>query len=598
MRTVPLFSLLFALLAALLVWPTDTEARGPVTKPQGKQRGLVELGRRLFFEPVLSRTGQRSCASCHHPEHGFSDPAAFSDDDIGRTLRHSQTVIDSAFNPNAHWDGEFRTIEALVTARVGLPQGARGSGYGRSPTPLTPGHSSLPDPQDRPKTDTADGDVITSRDPDLDRKLAQLARGQNVLEQHGRYADAMRDTFGDTSITRARVARAIAAYCRSIVHTESAYDNWKAGEVTALSASAKRGMALFRGRAGCAQCHTLAPYDRRSRLPAGRRAAFTDLQFHNTGLAWRETHQDVPIVASDDETPRGFVFSDPGRGRLTGASKERRAFKTPTLRDVTRRGPFMHDASFDSLEGVIRYYAGGGSKDPEQDPRIRPFEVTDADVSDLLAFLKALESSTRPGLAETPYRARPGKTRLRFVDADGEPLAGLAVRLVPAGDRLPSETAPQGAVSLVTGAKGWLEYAPRAHTHMRIVLPGDVRPEGGVWVPDACSKATVRVPVRGHATVAVLVNKGRTLPETIHAEHVGGLRFEGHDATRTMLTRTHVLEAEDHRILRYRGWMRTDVPATVTFALPGTKTEGLLTLDAKTPLRLDLRRSTDTRTPD
>ena len=111
-------------------------------------------------------------------------------------------------------------------------------------------------------------------------------------------------------------------------------------------------------------------------------------------------------------------------------------------------------------------------------------------------------------------------------------------------------------------------------------------------MPDSCARAIVKLPVRGYATVAVLVNKGRTLPETIYAEHRGALRFEGHEVPRTVLTRTHVIEAKNHRMLRYRGWMRTDVPAKVTFDLPGRKAtaDEALTLDPKQPLRLDLRR--------
>lgn len=586
------WSLSLTLCVGLLCAPEPGEARGQrVEVPlRGKQRALVEVGRRLFFEPVLSRTGRRSCASCHDPDHGFSDPSPFSDDDVGRTLRHAQTLLDSAFNPSAHWDGEFRDIETLVTARVGLPQSSRGTGYGRSPSPLTPGHSSLPDPQDRGPTD--DDAVITPRDPNLDRMLARLARGQDILEEHGRYDASMKDAFGDVRVTRARVARAIAAYCRSVKHTESAFDRWARGEVDALSASARRGMALFKGRAGCVQCHTMQPYDRRARHAAGRRAAFTDLQFHNTGLAWREVNRIQPVGAAAPATARGFVFSDPGRARLTGSSKEKRAFKTPTLRDVTRRGPYMHDASFRTLEEVVRYYAAGGSKDPAQDARLRPFDASSRDVADLVAFLRALQGDVRPGLADEPYRARAQRTRLRFVDGEGKPLPGLRVRLLPAGDTLPREEAQKDAITVTTDAKGWFAFAPPAFTHVRMVLPDGLVPLGGDLVPDSCVRAVVKVPVRGHATVAVLVNKGRSLPETIYAEHLGGLRFEGHEAPRTVLTRTHVLEADGHRILRYRGWFRTDVQPAVTFDLPGRRTcaEKPLRLDPAETLQIDLRR--------
>ena len=561
--------------------------------PKAKDRALAEAGRRLFFEPVLSRTGHRSCASCHDPSHGFSDPSPFSHDDVGKTLRHSQTVLDSAFNPSAHWDGEFRDIETLVTARIGLPQSTRGgSGYGRTPAALTPGHSTVTTSAgEAPAEETdeaADPAVITPRDPDLARKLAQLGRGQVVLEEHGRYADLMKATFGDASVSRARVARAIAAYCRSVHHTPSAYDRWKDGDVSALSASARRGLDLFKGRAGCASCHTMAPYDKRSAVPAGRRAAFTDLDFHNTGLAWRETHDEEGASALRAE--RGFSFADPGRARLTGVRTQRRAFKTPTLRDVTRRGPYMHNGSLKTLEDVVRYYAGGGTDDPEQDERMRGFPASDEDVADLVAFLRSLTGATRPGLAADPYRGRASTTRLRFVDADGAPLCGLPVRFLPAGDTLPAEKgAPDGAVDATTDAKGWITFAPRSTTHVRIVLPDEVAPLGGVWVPDTCTKAVVRVPVRGHATLAVLADRGASLPQVLYARHTQALRIEGHEPPRTKFVRTHDLPGTDHRVVRYRGWLRTDVPPLVTLELPNAPDP--VTLSAR-PAHLDLRSST------
>jgi cytochrome c peroxidase len=101
--------------------------------PKSRQDALIELGRRLFHDPVASRSQARSCASCHDPEHGFSDPATRSTDEAARTRRHSQTLLNSHLNPNAHWDGAFDTIEDLVLARLGPIPGVPGrfSGAGR-----------------------------------------------------------------------------------------------------------------------------------------------------------------------------------------------------------------------------------------------------------------------------------------------------------------------------------------------------------------------------------------------------------------------------------------------------------------------------------
>src|SRR5262245_6490023 len=118
-------------LAAMLVAAGATLAAAGDGKPR---RGptldaKVELGRRLFFDPAASRAGMRSCAGCHVPEKAFSDGERTSRDDRGPTRRHSQTLVDGSDNPSAHWDGQFRDVEELVTARLSTT-GKKGTGHG------------------------------------------------------------------------------------------------------------------------------------------------------------------------------------------------------------------------------------------------------------------------------------------------------------------------------------------------------------------------------------------------------------------------------------------------------------------------------------
>ena len=148
-------------------------------KVSRKEKQLVELGRRLFFDPVVSRSGARACASCHDPAHGFSDPAQFSDDDVGRTVRHSQTLLDSHLNPSAHWDGEFSSIEALVSARVGLTASERGYGASNSRDTLHAGHSSVPH----------EGDPIVGRD-ELGRVITPARGASHQAAAKGELARA------------------------------------------------------------------------------------------------------------------------------------------------------------------------------------------------------------------------------------------------------------------------------------------------------------------------------------------------------------------------------------------------------------------------
>src|SRR5204862_5863197 len=124
-------------------------------------------------------------------------------------------------------------------------------------------------------------------------------------------------------------------YCHSVRSGESAYDRFEAGKKDALSESARRGLALFRGAAGCASCHAMD----------ASRARFTDYAFHDTGVSWKAL----------DPSARRANAGDVGAMARGGGQERLRAFKTPTLRDVARRGPYMHDGSLATLEEVVRH---------------------------------------------------------------------------------------------------------------------------------------------------------------------------------------------------------------------------------------------------
>ncbi len=152
------------------------------------------------------------------------------------------------------------------------------------------------------------------------------------------YVDAFDAAFGKGDITRRKVELALATFERTIVSNDAPFDHWVAGDETAISASAKHGFDLFNGKANCAACHS--------------GWAFTDASFHDIGSA------------RDD---------DIGRGRLFPTSvKLQYAFKTPTLRDVARRAPYMHDGSLPTLEDVIDLYDRGGIDRPSRADEIHP----------------------------------------------------------------------------------------------------------------------------------------------------------------------------------------------------------------------------------
>ncbi|MCH8913002.1 MAG: hypothetical protein IIA33_05470 [Planctomycetes bacterium] len=138
------------------------------------------------------------------------------------------------------------------------------------------------------------------------------------------------------------------------------------GERDALSKLAREGLRIFRGKGNCTACH-LGP-------------TFTDERFHNTGVTWR------------DGEP-----ADPGRFVVTGEQEDRGAFKTPTLREVARTAPYMHDGSLATLEEVIAYYDRGGNPNPYLDAELRPLNLTVEEKAALLEFLGALSGDIREG---------------------------------------------------------------------------------------------------------------------------------------------------------------------------------------------------------
>lgn len=277
------------------------------------------LGEKLFFDPLLSKSGTVSCASCHNPSLSWADgrARAIGEDPQGLPLR-SPTLIDVAFTEPLGWDGKFRDIEAVT--------------FG----PIT----------GRANMNLSEAELVT--------RLSAIPA----------YVDAFASAFGDPAITRPRIEAALATFERRIVAGESPFDGWIKGDETAISAAAKRGFEVFNGKARCANCHS-GP-------------SFTDGSFQDIGTAGKD---------------------DVGRGRLFPTSQKLRyAFKTPTLRDVARRAPYMHDGSVATLEEVIELYDKGGIDRPSRSPSIKPLSLTPDEKTDLIAFLQTLTASS-PALA-------------------------------------------------------------------------------------------------------------------------------------------------------------------------------------------------------
>jgi cytochrome c peroxidase len=292
--------------------PLGLELYRPIPSNNPLTPAKIALGRRLFVDRRLSRDGSLSCAGCHDPIRAFTDGRVVAQG-VGGAVgnRNTPTIVNRAWGGAFFLDGRASTLEQLALQPVLNPKE-----LGMTPEALL--------------------------------SLIQT-----------RYRSQFRSTFGaEPSLELA--ARAVASYLRTIVDGDSPFDRYAAGDDSALSESARRGLALFQGKAGCGQCH------------AGPN--LSDEEFHNTGVAWRSG-----------------TLTDEGRFAVTHAAADRGAFKTPTLREISRTAPYMHDGSFSTLADVIQYYDSGGQKNPVLDPKLRPLHLTPAEKRDILGFLGALE---------------------------------------------------------------------------------------------------------------------------------------------------------------------------------------------------------------
>ena len=174
------------------------------------------------------------------------------------------------------------------------------------------------------------------------------------------YREMFRAAFGaEDSVTIENAAKAIATFERTVLSGNSAYDRYKAGKKKALSAPQIRGLNVFAQKAKCDQCH--------------EGVNFTTNEYHNLG------------VGMDKPDP------DAGRFVVTRKPEDYGAFKTPTLRDITRTSPYMHDGSLKNLEEVVEFYDKGGILNKNLDEKMKPLHLTRDEKSDLVEFLKSLD---------------------------------------------------------------------------------------------------------------------------------------------------------------------------------------------------------------
>lgn len=298
----------------------------------------MTLGRALFFDNRISGSGTMNCATCHLPHQGWTVRTPISPANPGHVeRRNSPTLLNVGYNKALIWDGRAWPLEKQA--------------IGSTKNPLHKGQ-------------------------DIDKLMAQFNDDPEMVRMfEAAYASKPNpQDFG----------RALAVFQRHFIITgDSPFDLYMKGTTAALGQAELRGMALFTGKANCIACHN-GPN-------------FTDSGFYNVGLKHNPLF-DQPVYqevlkfdakrtkVAEWET----ITDDPGRYTITHDPKDWRKFKTPTLRNLPDTAPYMHDGRYQTLDEVIDYFNRGGDNAKNQDPRIKPLELTQREKSDLKAFLVAL----------------------------------------------------------------------------------------------------------------------------------------------------------------------------------------------------------------
>ena len=291
--------------------PPHIPADNPITPAK------VELGRDLFYATELSRDNAHSCASCHLLSASFCDPGKPWSFGVGNRhgFRNAPAIINAAYDTCFFWDGRALTLEAQAV-----------------------------------------GPIYNPVELDNDSATVMAALSKNAI-----YPPLFQHAFGDPAITMTRIARAIATFERTLISGGSAYDRFRLGDSTALSAAQKRGLALFTSSAtNCSTCHS--------------GINFTDDAYHSTGLDYR--------------------YWDTGLENVTHNPQDNGKFLTPTLRNIALTEPYMHDGRFTALIQVLEHYNRGGQHNPTQDTLVRRLHLSHSQMEDIVAFLGSLTDSS------------------------------------------------------------------------------------------------------------------------------------------------------------------------------------------------------------
>jgi cytochrome c peroxidase len=299
----------------------------------------IELGRKLFYDPILSGNGSRTCASCHLPAKAFTDgrATALAINEKTSLSRNTPTLWNSVFQTRQFYDSRTATLENQLSAVVHNTDEMQGS---------------------------------------LEQSIPKLS-------DHPVYGPLFREAYREDKepVSQYNIANAIASYIRSLVALNSRFDQYMRGNNLALNQVEKNGFNIFMGKAKCGTCHYFPLFN--GLVPP----AFT------------ETESEVLGVPSTASKLNPKLDPDEGKFRYTLSPVHRFSFKTPTLRNIELTAPYMHNGVYKTLEEVVEFYNNGGGSGLKIAPETQTLpatklNLTSKEIRALIAFMKTLTDTT------------------------------------------------------------------------------------------------------------------------------------------------------------------------------------------------------------
>lgn len=311
----------------------------PVPKENPLTPAKIKLGKKLFFDDMLSGNGNLNCATCHDPDEGWTTHTRYSPayPSISER-RNSPSIINTAYNKIWIWDGRAGSLDKQALGPMKNP-------------------------------------LHMNQNPGL---VVEEIRAERE------YVKMFSEAFGGSDpITPENVGKALASFERTIISIDSPFDRYMKGDKKALNNKAKKGLDLFKRKARCILCHN--------------GANFTDQNFHNLGVPEPDDFKSVDVQTSlrfDLKRTKNKnwknIKQDIGRATITKKKEDIGKFKTPSLRHATQTRPYMHNGVFETLDKVLDFYNKGGGDDPNKSTLLRPLGLSSSELNQLTEFLRSL----------------------------------------------------------------------------------------------------------------------------------------------------------------------------------------------------------------